>query len=300
MKSLGKYKKIIIWGHPLYSHTTSYVMHGYFKAFDRLGYETYHINTGMEDIKNAIIITESVVDGDVPLDKSNLYVLHNCDPAKYKEAGVRFVFLQVWTKDCLAYAEKINTYTYRAKDILLQPWATDLFPEEIDLDSVVRPISNKMYWVGTYVKGDKDFANGGAIDRFMIGLPGIKFVHIKPWGKPATFEENKQYIRESYVAPAIAGVWQKEVGYLPCRVWKNISYGHFGATNSESVRQVFNYHGEEVVYSDNETELAERCIEFKDHPHYYNIVRDQMAIVKEHHTFLNRAEQLIDFIKETI
>ncbi len=300
MKSLGTYNKILIWGHPLYTHTTSYVMHGYYEAFGRLGYETYHVNEGASDIKNAIIITESVVDGDVPLDKSNFYILHNCDPKKYKEAGVKFAFLQVWTKDCLKHAEKINSYTYRAKDILFQPWATDLFLEEIDLESAIKPKSNKMYWIGTYVKGNKDFANGGAIDRFMSGLLGIRFKHIKPWDNPATFKENKRYIRDSYVAPAIVGRWQKEVGYLPCRAWKNISYGHFGATNSKAVKDVFDSHGVEIVYNDNEIELAYDCIAFRDRPGYYKLVREQMIAVREHHTFINRAEQLIDFIKWSI
>jgi len=36
-----KYSKVIIWGHPLYSHTHSYVHDAYYKAFKHLGYETY-------------------------------------------------------------------------------------------------------------------------------------------------------------------------------------------------------------------------------------------------------------------
>ena len=41
-----KYNKVVIWGHPLYSHTHSYVHEAYNKAFKHLGYDTYWFHDG--------------------------------------------------------------------------------------------------------------------------------------------------------------------------------------------------------------------------------------------------------------
>ena len=301
MKSLGQYNKIIIWGHPLYTHTTSYVMHSYYDAFKYIGWDAYHANEGFGDVKNAIIITEGVVDGDVPLDKSNFYILHNCSGDKYREAGAKFMMLQTWTKDSLPY-EKINEYTYKGEDVLFQPWATNLLPHEIDVDDIVKPDTDKFYWVGTYGDFKSLGGNGIYVGRFRSGLKkhGIKFIHIDPWSKPATFEENMEYIRQSYVAPSISCTQHKASGYLSCRTWKNISYGHFCITNSWSTEKVFNSHGVEILYDADEFRLAERAVEFRSRPDYFKVVREQKMAVKENHTFINRANALLDFIKEKI
>ena len=36
-----KYSKVIIWGHPLHSHTHSYIHEAYYRAFKYLGYDVY-------------------------------------------------------------------------------------------------------------------------------------------------------------------------------------------------------------------------------------------------------------------
>ena len=301
MKQIGDYNKIIIWGHPLYSHTTSYVMHGYYKALKSMGYDVYHTNDGFEDVKNAIIITEGVVDANVPLDKSNFYVLHNCIIYKYINVGAKFMHLQVWTKDCMSF-EEINPYTYKGDDVLFQPWATDLLPEEIDVDDIIKPDTDEFYWVGTYGDRINPSGNGIFVDMFInrIRNHGISFIHIDPWSNHATFDDNKNYIRRSYVAPAIVGTMQKKNGYMPCRIWKNISYGHFGATNSLKVAEVFESHGVSIVYNSNEFALADDCVEFRNNPDYNKIVRQQKMAVKEFHTFINRATELLNFIEGVI
>ena len=49
---------------------------------------------------------------------------------------------------------------------------------------------------------------------------------------------DKKIIANSEIAPAIVGSWQKEHEYVPCRIFKNISYGKLGMTNSEIVNPV--------------------------------------------------------------
>ena len=55
-----------------------------------------------------------------------------------------------------------------------------------------------------------------------------------------TIEENVKLIQESILAPAIQTDWQVENGYIPCRIFKNISYGKMGVTNNPTVNKLFN------------------------------------------------------------
>ena len=46
-------KKVVIWGHKLYSHTHSFIHSGFFKAFKHLGYDTYWFDNNDNIIKSA-------------------------------------------------------------------------------------------------------------------------------------------------------------------------------------------------------------------------------------------------------
>ena len=63
----------------------------------------------------------------------------------------------------------------------------------------------------------------------------LRFVHLKlvpDW-------VNLTAIRHSRVAPAIAGRWQVENNYLPCRMFKNISYGQLGISNVPKFAELY-------------------------------------------------------------
>jgi hypothetical protein len=49
-----KYSKVIIWGHPLYSHTHSYVHEAYYRAFKSMGYDVHWFHD--EDYPKTLII----------------------------------------------------------------------------------------------------------------------------------------------------------------------------------------------------------------------------------------------------
>ena len=52
--------------------------------------------------------------------------------------------------------------------------------------------------------------------------------------------ENVAAIRSARLAPAFAGGWQVEHNYLPCRLFKNISYGALGFTNVPALKTFLN------------------------------------------------------------
>ena len=81
-----KFKKVVIWGYPLNTHTHSYIHASFYKAFKNMGYETYWFNdSNFEnlDFKNCLFIAAGEQERNIPLVKDSYYVLHNVDAKKY-------------------------------------------------------------------------------------------------------------------------------------------------------------------------------------------------------------------------
>lgn len=291
-----RFKKVVIWGHLLDTNTFSYVNAGFYKAFSYLGYETLWLNNDSDlsgmDFKETLFITEGQVDKNIPLVKEAFYVLHNVDLTKYLESECKIMILQVHTKETPSRGESINPYTTIQESsirCLYQPWATDLLPHEIDLESAKNNLDDKFcFFAGT---------DQGNITPFfdLCKENGIRVITIDPWGKPVSFEENRKMVNESYISPAIQSDWQIEHGYIPCRIFKNISYGHFGYTNSDTVNSIFD---NSLIYSNNIRDLFFKTIEKKNDPNHLKELRDLMVNVKNNHTYINRIEFILRFLPE--
>ena len=78
-----------------------------------------------------------------------------------------------------------------------------------------------------------------------------------------------------------------KTGYIPCRIFKNISYGQVGATNSKAVFDLFE---EGMVYCPDTYELFGAAQANMDN---WDLIEFQMNEVKEHHTFINRCQSLL-------
>jgi len=279
--------KIIIWGHKLHSHTHSYIHASFYKAFKHMGYETFWFDNKDDvssfDFSNSLFITETQVDEKIPKRKDCLYVLHNCDGSLYD--GLNKIGLQTYTKNAK------NKYIYFDGSTLTMCWATDLLPHEINTDLQFNNNNSKVItWVGTF--GGGIYGNDTELNPFIEKAKhnGISFHHSDPWGNPKSFEENVRLIRESYLAPAIVGKWQKENSYIPCRIFKNISYGKLGITNSKTVKDMF---GDFVVYSSDTSELYDLAVN-RDKSITHEEMKDAMEYVKNNHTYINRAKSILE------
>src|SRR5690606_1351913 len=143
--------------------------------------------------------------------------------------------------DCLKYSfEKIDECMYCDvnQKLIFLPWATDLLPYEIDEIKYSMGGNEKpavVNWVGTI--GSGYFGNRYEVDGFKKACceNSIEFKHIVN----ASMEKNIDLIQKSYMAPAIQGTYQCEKGYIPCRIFKNISYGQWGITNNKRVYDLF-------------------------------------------------------------
>lgn len=293
-------KKVILWGHKLHSHTHSYIHWAFTRAFEHLGFETHWFDNSDDvskfDFSGSLFITEGQVDQKMPVRYDCFYILHNCYDSKYKplDACNRAIALQVYTHDCLRYKPtKIDDYIYWdvEQKIIYMPWATDLLPHEIEQNKqkIVTQKMNEFVYIGSVWGGE--FGNIDQVDRFRKAAKecNVHYHH----KKSCSMETNIELVQNAYMAPSLQGEWQVRQGYIPCRIFKNISYGAFGITNSETVYKLFH---EKIVYNPDEYQLFYDAKERLDHLDIQELI-DLMDFVKEKHTYINRIELLLKFLE---
>ena len=285
-------EKVVVWGHKLHSNTFSYIHYAFVKAFKHLGYDTYWLDNKDDlkkfDFSRSLFITEGQVDQKIPAREDCYYVLHNCDLEKYQRVPKSHkLILQVYTHDAVNKwkAKKVpgKKFHFFGTDTLYMPWATDLLPDEIDeqienLDDLRS--KNEVNFVGTWAKS-------WAECKIVCSRLGIKFVK---WSgfftKNVSFEKNMELVQSSIVAPALQSDWQVENGYIPCRIFKNISYGKMGLTNNPTVHELFDG---KVIYDPDVSKLIEKGLGFES-TNDKRIVKELMEEVRDNHTYLNRIE----------
>lgn len=330
---MNHFKKVVIWGFPLYSHTHSFIHYGWYKAFKSLGYETYWFddNNYPEDFdySNCIFISEGYADKNIPIVPSSIYFIHICiNPKKYLEKNVRLIdlrhnvrFLQDFSYDYEMdknKLEKINDVIYyekNASDLALREkyrnnisgyealyiiWATDLLPSEINYHSITIPKENKIYNIGTVWS-----ANMIELNEFENECTknGIELVKRDLWKKQlTTVDENIRMVQVSYMAPDIRGsgpisdecILERSnhlsTGYIPCRIFKNISYGQLGSSNSWAVNDLFNGR---IIYNKDVRQLFHDTKKEKEN---FNLIKEQMDFVKNNHTYVNRVDSLLSIL----
>lgn len=310
---ISKYKKVVIWGYPLHSHTHSYIHAAFYKAFKHLGYETYWFDDithpqGFDYSNTLFLASTTGHEKYITLDASSTYILHNVDAQRYVEAGCKIFFIQVYTNDlynnvAAENLQKITDYTILARfndvNCLYMPWATDLLPHEIDINNATNNMDKvgKCVWIGSYGGNINDqFQNGSELIPYFNACEkeGIGLHRVDPWSTPISFEENVSLIRNAYLAPSSNGKWQKDQDYLPCRLFKNISYGHFGITNNAFAKQIF---GDVVIYASDPVELFQKSIEAKNSPGALDMIKGAMSRVATQHTYINRINDILNALE---
>ena len=93
------------------------------------------------------------------------------------------------------------------------------------------------------------------------------------------------------VAIGETGTCHKQIGYIACRLLKSISYGHLGITNS---RHSYELLDRTVIYNSNESQLFYDAVK---ELHNDELIKKQMALVRENHTYLNRIQDLLSVLR---
>jgi hypothetical protein len=286
------------------------------------------------DYSNSLFITEGYAEKNIPLVESSTYFVHICvNPEKYISKGCRLIDIrfnvnqindcnysyQFDKNDCVEI-DKVSFYRAGVDDSVLSDnfkkgisgyealylsWATDLLPHEFNYEDRFITRENKIYHVGSISE-----SNITELQKFCRALRenGIEFVHRDPWSNPSTWEEVKLFTQKSYIAPDLrgsatrsningnpdTGANHKLIGYIPCRIFKNISYGQVGSTNSKAVKDLF---GDLVVYNDDEYQLFYDADRVKNN---FDYILEQMNFVKCNHTYINRVNSIMRVFNQEI
>lgn len=296
---LSRFSRVVIWGHPLHSHTHSYIHEGFARAFRHLGCEVWWMADQpmypAVDLTDALVLTEGQVCRYLPRDPRATYILHNCDLDSFADVLDRSVRLQVLAYSAIQPpgATSLAPGSFHVPGgpgygTLFQPWGTDLLPPEIDEADASFPRDRVSRWVGSL--GHGQFGNLDQVEPWQRACEerGVAFV---PEAAKTDQADARALLRAAYLAPAIVGAWQLEHGYIPCRIFKNMSYGQLGVTNSPAVNEVF---GGTLVQNTNTYDLffqAEEALAAKD---ALDRIRAGMREVAEKHTYLNRIARLLE------
>lgn len=283
------------------------------------------------DYTNSCFITEGWADDNIPINDTSTYFVHIArDPAKYLSKGARLIEIRYNVKeihdfnyDYVLPTEAVNlsrdtlyevvpddsaVASKRGREVNKTPyeviymyWATDLLPDEFkysDAELVRNPV---MGYVGSIGHDHPFYAFKQSAEK-----NGITVKHINPWSNPISFEENIRIMKESYCAPdfrsrgdpaqfekhgRMNGTNHIDIGYIPCRVFKAISYGQTGITNSPRVKELL---GDYVEYTSNPTEVIS-IVKRREKDVAWR--KECMKYVAENHTFLQRARDLARALK---
>lgn len=299
----GFFNKVVIWGHKPFTHTHSFIHSSYYRAFRALGYDTYWLDaqddlSGM-NFENTLFLTEDQAKDGIPLNRSSYYILHHCKLEKFLENGCKLINLCNYTKDLAegnnfyypgAPVEKLTYYAYfDPKNMaLFQPWGTDLLPSEISGEiSPFHPEAKVVYYVGS-VSEDEDLAR----DFTRACRDHGKKLVMK---NDVPDEVARKLVRESYISPDIRCRHHIKVGYIPCRLFKNISYGVAPATNSYHCKEFFQ---DMIPYSESAYGLFEANEAYVKELRNQDRIRALIDEVKNHHTYVTRIETIVNLVKQ--
>lgn len=298
-----KIKRFVAWGHKLHTHTHSYIHNAFIRAFQHLGYPTLWLDKNDDisgiDFEDSLFLTEGQVCENIPVLPSCYYILHNIAGTKYDNyfnsvPSKHILILQVFTTDVSNRITKKCMAPFVYQEIggngLSMPWGTDLLPHEIDenirqFDTIVPASPPELNFVGMPIQPwdtVQNYCKNHGIIYNQVGGFSNNNVNVN---------DNITLIKRSIVAPAVQQEWQVEHGYIPCRIFKNISYGKMGMTNNETVYHLF---GNNILYSSDINQLMEMGLQFESQSMEYKKEKivSLMEFVRDHHTYLSRIEAI--------
>jgi hypothetical protein len=282
--------KFIIWGHKLHSHTHSYIHNGYKKALEYLGYEVYWLdhNDKLENFNfsDSIFFTEDQAKKGMPLRNDCKYIVHHINKDYFN--GIENVLnLGNYTVDVEKF-DKIKDQCYfdSFSNTLFQCWATDLTPNVINENDfcVYDNSKNNLNYIGTLYEEGRSFSKD--FEKLLKKL-NKKFILYKN----VSDIENYNLTRNSFLSPDFRGLHHIKVGYIPCRVFKNISYGQMTGTNSVNIKRVL---GDYVIFGSDPLSLLENMI-IAGENNKINM-KNAMLFIKDNHTYVNRISNILKFL----
>ena len=298
--------KWVVWGAKTDYNTYGFVQNAFLRALKYSGKDAVWLdvgdNTATVDFSNTLFLSMDCIIGGMPRRDDCFYVVHNgLNPECYAFIkDYKFLSFGVLGLD----PNRFNATHEIDHEIFFDAnrramslrWGTDLLPHEIEANKPKYALNAESHIIN-YV-GSIDQTNREAIGRFAnaAATQGIKFLQYGGWGGglPAvSMEENVHLVKESYLAPALQRADQVQVGYVPCRLFKNISYGQFGITHSPAANSLF---GGKLIYNSDTYRLffnaQERLLSMQ-----VSELHSLMDEVAQKHTYLNKVRAIIHAVR---
>lgn len=231
-------KNVVVWGYRKPNHSHHFIHKGFFETFQRMGFKTHWLDNKPE--KNEILDSNTLVIGigqeadNLSLIKGVKYCIHNPIKSFIDDNDKNYLILQVITSRIFKqtnYMEKLvgNSYFSKKENCLYQAWGTPIHFSDF-LKPKLNIINEYEFFVGSIWDNEFNQGNIEIIKNYkkVLKNTGIKFVHCKN----VSDYFHRYYIRQSAVSCSIVGEWQKTNYYIPCRIFKAISFGKIGSINT--------------------------------------------------------------------
>ncbi len=236
------FDRLVLWGLRDEFRDMTHIFSGFRHAAERLGLDVVWVNDTETDAHavrpGALVVAYNGASVHVPCVQGARYLLHNLggDPLLGRLPEASWLLYQVYTDDLMTAdgpawgCEQWDLFTFFQRDgrALFQPWGTDLLPDEHH-PPVFSGSSRVINWVGSVWDNELGQGNESAIAE-LVGVLGARGLEFRQHQAVAV-DDMITLVRGSRIAPAFAGEWQVAQGYLPCRLFKNVSYGQLGITN---------------------------------------------------------------------
>ena len=179
-------------------------------------------------------------------------------------------------------------------------WATNLFPTDINKNiEKIRKSKSPLFTLKSYFCGSIWRANQVEIDYWVKLCESHNIDCIMD--RQTDENVHQKCVMDSYLAHSIQGKSQRQTSnkyYIPCRIFKNISYGAIPITNNIGVYNMLKDF--RVIYDDDLDKLMEKALGRYDEiqNNYEEYKHEQIRImeyVRDHHTYLNRIATCIQY-----
>jgi hypothetical protein len=284
------YQRIVVWGLFSQLHTHRFIHKHFYETLQKLSVsEVYWVDDAPENrsllTPGTFVIAMNQACKYLVYVQGVYYCTHNIMHPEERLQRHNILQLQVFTNQMkeTTTTEYWNSTTVFDKETkhLYQPWGTDLLPVEF-LSPVFPESSEVVYWIGSIWNNAENQGNLDAIETLKKALERH---HLRLEHKEyCTVEENIHLVRSSRLSPAFSGTFQTKVDYLPCRVFKNVSYGMPAMTNIAAFQKVF----EDADVFQSDIKLCVDTFMELDAMEWKKKVQKQQESVASQHTYLHK------------
>ena len=163
-----------------------------------------------------------------------------------------------------------------------------LIPHEIKEEDIFLQRSNDIYFLGNIAQEGR-CENASVFHPFIdeCRINNVRFLWNNPWQNPVSTEELIKLTKQSLLGVELRGPEHVRTDMIPERIFKNISYGHLGMSNSEAVLNALDGN---IAFNADPRQLFHDCLEKRQD---WEMIKAAQLFVKENHTYVNRIRSLV-------